>query len=556
MIRIGTPTSARSILLATLLLAMGIAESSLGSTPDLLVVNATLIDSTGNGPDRTVNLHLEGGELTLVTEDEAQAESAELLDAGGGVLLGNLELNSRPSFLILDADPREDFNVILDTKTHVVFAIEDGEVRINELTPIEYSEPAKEKAPQWLAYTPPPFAVPVGYSSEATFNRFDNRYFSGIFTGALVLDRTNWLDQDAGSLASFGDLGAQFDGGEIRGLRGGIAGTINFSNPWIYVISGATNAFEKGFEIEDPESFAFFDVRVDIPMPGSTVLSVGKQKEPISMERLTGMVFLPMQERSIASDALFPARNVGVVLSGSGPAERSTWAVGAFNDWIETGDDFSDSASQLVGRATWAPSLSGDESNLLHLGLGYRYTNANEGQRYRSEPEIDKSVPFVDTGRQFESGIYEADGATHVNIEAAWRAGPFWLASEYFSVDTDAPDLGDPNFHGYYATASWALTGEMREYDRRRGLFKALPVARSTYNGGSGAVEASLRFSSVDLDSGAISGGKSDVASVGINWWLTPFFQVGVNYRHIWNELDGIDGKSSAINTRILLILE
>ena len=104
--------------------------------------------------------------------------------------------------------------------------------------------------------------------------------------------------------------------------------------------------------------------------------------------------------------------------------------------------------------------------------------------------------------------------------------------------------------------AGFVTDGEMRDYDYRRGLFRQLPVARTAYQGGWGAVEAAVRFSSVDMSDGGIDGGESEVASLGLNWWLTPFFQVGVNYRYIWNTWDGVDGTSSAINTRLLLILE
>ena len=55
-------------------------------------------------------------------------------------------------------------------------------------------------------------------------------------------------------------------GGEIRGLRVGFAGTLNcFERPWIYTIFGATNAFDKGFNEEDLDSFSLFDWRLSSP---------------------------------------------------------------------------------------------------------------------------------------------------------------------------------------------------------------------------------------------------------------------------------------------------
>ncbi len=47
-----------------------------------------------------------------------------------------------------------------------------------------------------------------------------------------------------------------------------------------------------------------------------------------------------------------------------------------------------------------------------------------------------------------------------------------------------------------------------------------------------------------------------DIASLGVSWWLTPFFSVGMNYRYIWNTRLGVEGTSSGFNTRLILLLE
>ena len=77
------------------------------------------------------------------------------------------------------------------------------------------------------------------------------------------------------------------------------------------------------------------------------------------------MAQIPMQERTSVSDALMPSRNLGVVLSGTALDERMTWAGGLFNDWLDTGSSFNDGASQVIGRVTWLPFISEDESNLV-----------------------------------------------------------------------------------------------------------------------------------------------------------------------------------------------
>ena len=526
--------------------------------PDsILLRNVTLIDPTGQTPDRSVNLLIRAGKLDLVTEDKISRDEAELvIDAGQGFVLGKLAVGEPPNFMILSDDPRENFEVLLDTKTYANFAVHDGVVvrnRLGEIAPEVIGDEPKKAA--WLAYTPPPMAVPLNYQDTSKWNRFDTRWVSGLVTGAIALDRMNWLTQDIANRNQFGNLD-EYNGGEIRALRFGIFGTLNFEKPWVYTIAGATNAFDKGYESENDDDITLFDWRLDIPFFRNSVMSIGKQKEPISMERLTGMVFLPWQERSAAADALLPARNVGIVWNGSSPETYSSWAFGVFNDWFDAGQSYSESASQFVGRFTWAPLRSEDESNLLHLGLGYRYSDAKEGFRFRTGPEFDQSPVFVDTGFGSGTGLWPADRMETYNLELSWRRGPFWLASEYFRTSVKNASLENPTFDGYYVSANWVLTGEMRPYNKKNGLFRPVPISRTVYQNGKGAWEIAVRYSELDLTDGRIEGGDIQIASLGLNWWLTPFFSLGANYRYVWNELDGIEGTSSGFMTRILLMLD
>ena len=549
-----------TIFLLALLMLPGMPglEAQPSATPDdILLRNVILIDPTGQTQDRSVNILIRAGKLNLVTEDKVPGdEAAQVIDAVNGFVLGKLVVGEPPNFMILSDDPRENFEVLLDTKTYANFAVHDGVVVRNRLSEIGPEAVADEpKKSGWLAYTPPPMAVPLNYQDSSKWNRFDTRWVSGLVTGAIALDRMNWLTQSAANQDQFGSL-EEYNGGEIRALRFGIFGTLNFKKPWVYTIAGATNAFDKGFESEDDDNITLFDWRLDIPFFRNSVMSIGKQKEPISMERLTGMVFLPWQERSAAADGLLPSRNVGIVWNGSSPETYSSWAFGVFNDWFDADQSYSESASQFVGRFTWAPFKSEDESNLLHLGLGYRYSDAKEGFRFRTEPEFNQAPIYVDTGFGSESGLWPADSLETYNLELSWRKGPLWLASEYFRTDVKNTALENPTFDGYYVSANWVLTGEMRPYSKKNGLFRPIPIARTVYQNGRGAWEIAARYSGLNLTDGRIEGGDMQVASLGLNWWLTPFFSLGANYRYVWNELDGVEGTSSGFMTRILLMLD
>jgi len=516
----------------------------------IIVTNARLIGREAPAHDVPVNLLIVGGKLVVVTKDEVVIEPGDIaVDASGGFLFGQLALGSHPTFVILDRDPREDFDVMLDTGEHVRFAMREGEIVTNELPALSPSPPETTAKPRrWKAYTPPPIAVPIRYFDSRKWNKFETKPVSGLFIGALLLDRQFWLSQDGNSENQVGDL-SDFEGGEIRVLRAGVVGTLNFKRPWRYTVFAGSNTFDKGFDVETTDEFSLFDYRLDIPLPADLMLSVGKQKEPISMERLMGLAYWPLQERSAVADALLPARNHGVVLSGTA-GEWFTWAGGAFNNWIDSGASFGDTSNQLVGRVTWVPAVSEDESNLLHLGLGLRYSDAKQPVRARTEPEFNNAPLFVDTGP------LSAEDVMTYNLEAYWRKGPWWVGFEYIGSNVASPESGDPTFNGYHLTGSWAVTGETRAYRKRSGAFDPLPVSRPVNQGGWGALELALRYSRLDLTDEAVDGGEMDILSLGAIWWFSRSAHFALNYRHITLDREGLQGNSSGINARILLMLD
>jgi phosphate-selective porin OprO/OprP len=541
------------LLLIILLLAtcIGAPVAHAVDSERIIVTNARLVGRDAASQDAAINLLIIDGKLSVVTKDEIVIEPGDLaVDSNGGFLFGQLALGSRPSFVILDQDPRENVDVLLDTKTHARFAIREGVIVKNEFQAIPVSSADATPKPRRLkAYTPPPIAVPIRYYDSRKWNKFETKPVSGLFIGALLLDRQFWSSQDGNSESQVGDL-SDFEGGEIRVLRFGVVGSLNFKRPWRYTVFAGTNTFDKGFDIDTTDEFAFYDYRLDIPLRANLMLSVGKQKEPISMERLMGLAYLPMQERATIADAVLPARNHGVVFSGAAASDNVSWAVGAFNNWIDSGESFSDTSNQLVGRVTWAPAFLQNESNLLHVGLGLRHSDAKQPLRARSEPEFDNAPIYVDTGS------FSADDLMTYNLEAYWRNGPYMLGFEYIGTDVDSPQSGNPFLSGYHLTGSWAITGEMRAYRKRSGTFDPLPVARPVNQGGWGAVEVAFRYSNTDLTDGTVDGGEMDIYSLGVNWWFTRSAHLGLNYRYITLDRFGTQGDSSGLNARILLILD
>jgi phosphate-selective porin OprO/OprP len=545
-----------TVLLLTL---AGTAFAQVVDPQNVLIREVNLIVPGEDGETVVVNILIRNNVLEIVSEDEIVVPDGVVpVNAANGYLLGETVIGVPPKFIILDGHPGVDFDVLMDTDAHIVFAVNDGELVRNKLFEdfAAITESEDEARRGWLAYTPPPMALPSNYGDASKWNQWQTKNTTGIFLGAVVLDRMSWPSQDDVSEQQVGDL-SDFEGGDIRGLRFGVVGALNhFKRPWVYTVFGATHAFDKGFETDEIDDYTWFDYRLDIPVSDNMTLSVGKQKEPISMERIMSMVNLPMQERTTTSDAFLPSRNLGIVLSGRTSNERVTWAGGIFNNFIDSGESASDTPTAFVGRTTWLPLVSEDESNIVHLGLGYRYSNGKLGARFSSSPEFNKSPTFLDTGFSIDNGRIDADSFDTINLEVSWRRGPYWLHSEYVASRVDSPTYGNLNFSGYHITGSWIVSGEMRDYNRKSGIFRLVPVAKDVNRGGWGAWEISTRWSSTDLQDRGINGGKVDLLSFGVNWWLTPVFNVNLNYRLINNQTNGLSGDSSGLMARLMLVLE
>ncbi len=526
------------------------APTSGAQATRVVIIDVRLIGQNDPSLDRRVNLLVEGGRLVVVTEQPPGVRAGDItVDASGGFVLGQLSLGEAPTIVILDQDPRADFDVLLDTGAHVLFAMRDGQVVRNDLPPIDPTAAgAGPSVRTWSSYQPPPLAVPIRYYDSRKWNRFTTRPISGLFTGAAVLDRLSWLSQDDESETQLGSLEPS-EGGEIRAFRMGLVGTLNFARPWTYTVFIVTHAFDQGFDSGGSEDFGFFDYRVDIPLSATLSLSVGKQKEPISHERLVTLPSLPMQERPAVSDALLPSRNHGLVLSGAVPARRFTWSVGAFNNWIDSDVPFDETSNDFMGRVTWVPATSEDGSNMLHVGVGARTSDTKQPLQVRARSEFNRAPRFVDTG------VFDANRANTLNVESIWRFGPYFADFEYLGTSYDAPTAGDPFLGGWHLTAAWTLTGEMRNYRARTGTFDGVPVARPVNQGGWGALELAGRYSTIDLTDGGLTGGEMDVWSLGLNWWPTASAQASANFRVVSLDRFGVRGISSGVDIRLLLML-
>ena len=113
-----------------------------------------------------------------------------------------------------------------------------------------------------------------------------------------------------------------------------------------------------------------------------------------------------------------------------------------------------------------------------------------------------------------------------------------------------APGAASLNFSGYYLYATWYLTGESRAASyrtdyRRPGTFDQIHIINPVSAGGTGAWEAAVRFSEINLNSGGflvhqpvvfpsnIQGGRQTDLTVGLNWYPEPGIRFMANWINV-----------------------
>jgi phosphate-selective porin OprO/OprP len=183
-------------------------------------------------------------------------------------------------------------------------------------------------------------------------------------------------------------------------------------------------------------------------------------------------------------------------------------------------------------RGTLAPI--NEAGKLVHFGLGFNYRDLQPNNEVRfsqaSETNV-SSVRIVDTDI-----LTNADTMLKSGLEFATVMGPFTAQAEYIRASVERDNISDADFDGWYLQSSYLLTGESRPY--KNGVFGGIKPNRRVGDGGIGAWEVAMRYSSLDLNDGAIEGGEADSMTLGLNWYPVPMLRFSANYVHVL-DVDG-----------------
>jgi phosphate-selective porin OprO/OprP len=370
--------------------------------------------------------------------------------------------------------------------------------------------------------------------------RWENRAFTAQLTLSGLYDFAAFVQDDTNNE----QVGRQPVKGDWRAERVLIGGQLNFAEPWTYLLGANFNSFEKD---DDEDYFGWMDIRVDIPIPRVGRLKVGRQKVGVSQEWMMPGLDWIFMERSTMNSSFVPQRNVGMQLTNTIGAERGSWSIGWFNDWFVTGRKLSDGGNQFSARLNVIALDRDRGATLVQVAAaGFYKQNIDGGMRFRSRPEVNQSEYFIDTGEMV------ADHSWTSQFELMALRGPAQFFGELaLTPVTTASD--DPFFYGFYAGASYFLTGEHRGFNRRDGYYQGFaPKSPFSFGGGGrGAWEVSGRYSRGDLSDQGIDGGTISRITGALAWYPTRRWRFEFNYGFGVLTRGGSDGRFNAFQGRL-----
>jgi phosphate-selective porin OprO/OprP len=290
---------------------------------------------------------------------------------------------------------------------------------------------------------------------------------------------------------------------------------------------------------------AYMDVTYFKPW---AVLRAGQFKVPFALERLQGGGELLFIERSV-SNQLGPNRDVGAQLSGTLFDDALLWQIGAFNGSVDGGNSFGDATSDKDGAARiWAqPFRNTDWDWAKGLGLGFATTFGD----VKNDPSTATNYRLRTPGRSTwfrmatsSNVTINGDGErTRIAPQGYYFYGPFGLMGEYIrstqrlrrdDSSTDSVTRGTFTNEGWFAQASWVLTGEDASYKMVTPINPFDP-----WNGRWGAFEIAARGGITEVDEALFEKGfakegqsaqKAANYGLGVNWYLNKNFKFQVNW--------------------------
>lgn len=308
--------------------------------------------------------------------------------------------------------------------------------------------------------------------------------------------------------------------------------------------------FEVKYDFQDDDQ-PWKDVYANLRLRDAFQVQGGHFKIPFGRERLRGVGSLDFIARTLVSEDLAPARDLGGMVHGRTRRSGVGYAVGYFRGEPEgainriavpdfealEAPDLEPTGPIWAGRVTVRPfRLAGAEGWFKDLEAGADVMTAT----------LDEGL-FGARGRswfgpEYFPRVYVKGRRLGLGVDGAVEAGPFTVQAEYLRVTDDRENqgLGDETVpdllaHGWWVAGTWVVTGQKKSRaDEPDAWFPGR---------GFGAVELVTRFEQLRFRSVETGGDEpfrnpratnlypnSDTAwTGGVNWYLNRFVKAQVN---------------------------
>jgi phosphate-selective porin OprO and OprP len=274
-------------------------------------------------------------------------------------------------------------------------------------------------------------------------------------------------------------------------------------------------------------------------------VTVGRFKVPFGREELMSFSDTDFAFRALVSTTIPPARDKGVMVNGRFLQRGVTYEVGVFDDdgdngrltepQFAVGGAPADIGPSFAARFTGTPLRPLSEKlDTFRLGFAYGLADVPEGLNSLRGQTAYGTEDFFEP-------VYVKGRRQRVGLEASFTPGPVGLVAEWMQAreDRDGQGLGDVDLSdfiatGWYANATWFVTGEDKEdfNNPRTPLF----------GGGIGAVELAARYEKLQFESEDKTGPafrnpraehilpNSDRAwTFGVNWFPVRWVRITLN---------------------------
>ena len=372
------------------------------------------------------------------------------------------------------------------------------------------------------------------------WNDFEGESYTLHFGYNFMYD-TLGTDQDDGSVAQWGDL--KSPDSKVRDFRLLVSGTFPKSKRFIewkagYMYDGLNDEWkwrETGIIVEVPEIWGH--------------LFIGRTKLGVSMiKHMSGAAIMGL-ERAPIEDMIIPIQNDGIRWMGYLPKQRLVWNLGYFNETLFDKALYPFMDQQYAARVAFLPLLSEGDGKVLHLGANLKYGNPKDDKtQLKAKPQASTAPDFLDTG------VFPAEHEKVIGPEVWFRDNSWLFGSSYYFVETEASE-GDHRFEGGDLWVSWLMTGEVRRYNTRGGLFDFVYPKHSLFKGGIGAFEATFNATYTDVNSGTIQGGKLWRVSPMLAWYPSYEFRFTLGYGYGVLDRFGTSGETHFFTVRLQAML-